>query len=109
MSIDVILIAFLAVPVALTVVAASAVLIAGRAAPDAPAGYPGLRRLRRVAGATRLLAIVLGLVGRARAKRVGPPQRALEQVQQTKLALAGRGDAATTPTATPTPTPTPTP
>lgn len=61
MSIDVILIAFLAVPVALTVVAASAVLIAGRAAPDAPAGYPGLRRLRRVAGATRLLAIVLGV------------------------------------------------
>ena len=62
------------------------------------AGLPVWAGFLIVAGVLLLLAIVLGLVGRARAKRVGPPQRALEQVQQTKLALAGRGDAATTST-----------
>ncbi len=43
-----------------------------------------------VAGVLLLIALVLGLVGRARSKKVGPPERAIQQAQETKAALASR-------------------
>jgi Flp pilus assembly protein TadB len=54
-----------------------------------------------VAGLLLLVAIVLGLLGRSRAKRVGPPQRALAQVQETKAALAARTPGSSTPASSP--------
>jgi hypothetical protein len=43
-----------------------------------------------VAGILLLVAIILGLLGRARSKKVGPPTRALAQVQETKAAISVR-------------------
>jgi hypothetical protein len=54
------------------------------------AGRPPWAGFLIVAGLLLLVAIVLGLLGRSRAKRVAPPQRALAQVQETKAALAAR-------------------
>lgn len=54
-----------------------------------------------VAGVLLLIAIVLGLVGRARSKKVGPPQRALQQAQETKAAFAGLPASPALPSPTP--------
>jgi hypothetical protein len=43
-----------------------------------------------VAGALILVAVILGLLGRSRSKKVGPPQRAISQAQETKTALSAR-------------------
>jgi hypothetical protein len=43
-----------------------------------------------VAGALILVAVILGLLGRSRSKKVGPPQRAMNQAQETKSALSAR-------------------
>jgi Flp pilus assembly protein TadB len=63
------------------------------------AGLPVWAGFLIVAGVLLLVAIILGLLGRSRAKRVGPPQRALAQAQETKAALTsltpGSGSAGT--------------
>jgi Flp pilus assembly protein TadB len=57
------------------------------------AGLPVWAGFLIVAGVLLLVAAILGLLGRARAKKVGPPQRAISQAQETKTLLAGRGGA----------------
>jgi Flp pilus assembly protein TadB len=54
------------------------------------AGLPPWAGFLVVAGVLLLVGIILGLLGRSRAKRVGPPQRAITQVQETKAALTSR-------------------
>lgn len=40
-----------------------------------------------------LVTAILGLLGRARVKRIGPPERAIAELNATKAALASRGSA----------------
>jgi hypothetical protein len=56
-----------------------------------------------VAGILLLVAIILGLLGRARSKKVGPPTRAIAQAQETKAAISVRPSATTTPGSGPGP------
>jgi Putative Actinobacterial Holin-X, holin superfamily III len=42
-----------------------------------------------------LVAAILGLLGRSRAKRIGPPERAVREANLTKAALASRGSTTT--------------
>jgi hypothetical protein len=60
------------------------------------AGLPEWAGFLIVAGTLLLIAAILGVVGRSRAKKVGPPERAIAQAQQTKEALAARSSVATT-------------
>lgn len=54
-----------------------------------------------VAGLLLVIAAVLGLAGKGRAKRIGPPKRAITQLNATKAALSGRGKPASTDVAVP--------
>jgi Flp pilus assembly protein TadB len=54
------------------------------------AGLPVWAGFLIVAGALLLVAAILGLLGRSRAKKVGPPQRAISQAQETKAILSSR-------------------
>lgn len=54
------------------------------------AGLPVWAGFLIVAGILVLVAVILGLVGRAKVKHVGPPQRAIAQAQETKTALSAR-------------------
>lgn len=74
------------------------------------AGLPVWAGFLIVAGVLLLVAAILGLLGRSRAKKVGPPQRALSQAQETKAILASRATPAsaivpapTAPVTTPVP------
>lgn len=42
-----------------------------------------------------LVAAILGLLGRSRAKKIGPPERAIHELELTKAALASRGGTTT--------------
>ncbi len=53
------------------------------------AGLPVWAGFLIVAGVLILVAVILGLVGRSRARRVGPPARALGELETTKAALSG--------------------
>jgi len=57
------------------------------------AGLPVWAGFLIVAGILLLVAAILGLLGRNQARKVGPPQRAINQAQQTKAQLASRGAA----------------
>jgi cytochrome c biogenesis protein CcdA len=48
-----------------------------------------------VAGALLLVAALLALMGRARAKRISGPERSIVELNRTKAALAGRGGSTT--------------
>lgn len=54
------------------------------------AGLPVWAGFLIVAGLLLLVAAILGLLGRSRAKKVGPPQRAISQAQETKAILSSR-------------------
>lgn len=54
------------------------------------AGLPVWAGFLIVAGLLLLVAAILGLLGRSRAKKVGPPQRAINQAQETKAILSSR-------------------
>lgn len=62
------------------------------------AGLPVWAGFLIVAGSLLLIAAILGLLGRNRAQKVGPPERAIAQAQQTKEALATRSVPAATST-----------
>ena len=74
------------------------------------AGLPVWAGFLIVAGVLLLVAAILGLLGRSRAKKVSPPQRAISQAQETKAILASRATPAsaivpapTAPVTTPVP------
>lgn len=48
-----------------------------------------------VAAVLILVALILGLLGRSRAKRIGPPERSIHELELTKAALANRGSTTT--------------
>lgn len=50
-----------------------------------------------VCGILVLVALILALVGRSRTKKVGPPARAMAQLEETKAALSGISGEASTP------------
>lgn len=54
------------------------------------AGLPVWAGFLIVAGVLLLVAAILGLLGRSRARKVSGPQRALSQAQETKAALSSR-------------------
>jgi hypothetical protein len=58
------------------------------------AGLPVWAGFLIVAGLLLLVAAILGLLGRSRARKVGPPQRAISQAQETKAILSSRAPAA---------------
>ncbi len=53
------------------------------------AGLPVWAGFLIVAGILVLVAVILGLVGRSQTKGIGPPKRAISQVEQTKAQLSG--------------------
>ncbi len=61
------------------------------------AGLPVWAGFLIVAGVLLLVALILALVGGSSAKKVKGPERAKAQVEETKAALAGIADAATSP------------
>jgi Flp pilus assembly protein TadB len=65
------------------------------------AGLPVWAGFLIVAGLLLLVAAILGLLGRARAKKIGPPQRAISQAQETKALLSSRGPSASAVVAVP--------
>lgn len=52
------------------------------------AGLPVWAGFLIVTGVLLVVAVILGLVGKARMKQVGPPKRAINEVQTTKAALS---------------------
>jgi Putative Actinobacterial Holin-X, holin superfamily III len=48
-----------------------------------------------VAAVLLLVTAILALMGRSRAKRIGPPERSIAQVNETKAALTSRGSTTT--------------
>ena len=66
------------------------------------AGLPVWAGFLIVAAVLLIIAAVLGLAGRSRAKRIGPPKRAITQLNATKAALSGRGKQPSTELAVPT-------
>lgn len=55
------------------------------------AGLPEWAGFLIVALVLVLVAVILGVVGRKKIQQVGPPQRAMAQIEQTKAMLQGRG------------------
>jgi hypothetical protein len=53
------------------------------------AGLPVWAGFLIVGGILLLVAIILGLVGKARTKHITPPQRAIDGVEKTKASLSG--------------------
>jgi hypothetical protein len=53
------------------------------------AGLPVWAGFLIVGGILLLVAIILGLVGKSRAKNITPPQRAISQAEKTKASLSG--------------------
>lgn len=64
------------------------------------AGLPVWAGFLIVAGTLVLVALILALAGRSRVKKVQPPVRAIDQVERTKVALAGITDGTTVPAGT---------
>lgn len=48
-----------------------------------------------VAGVLLLVAAILALMGRRKAKSLGPPERSIAEIEMTKAALANRGSSTT--------------
>lgn len=53
------------------------------------AGLPVWAGFLIVAGILLVIGIILGLVGKSRAQRIKPPQRAIDGVEKTKASLSG--------------------
>lgn len=66
----------------------------------AAAGLPVWAGFLIVTGLLILVALILALVGRSRTKKVGPPVRAIEQAEKTKVALSGVTEGTSAPAGT---------